>query len=631
MTAGLVFEFVVAGTALVGWFLLLGTIVVVTRPRDVRPGPPTQDLGGSEPPAVVSLLVNQWEVTEDAAESTLIDLAARKYLEFRQPGNDPMQTTIHVRPSGGQGVLHPYERRVLDRISGLAVNGTVPLAALTFRDPDQASTWAKRLRAEVVADARTRGLSRSRYGGLPRSILAAGAGAAAVAVALAVAHHAVSDHGDIRGVLGAGIITFGVLSSLTGALRGERDTPQGREVAARWLGVRAYLRGDESFAELPPAAVTVWDRYLSYGDAVGATRVCAAVIDLGMGNRRRVWSSYGGTWHRVRVRYPHFWGRYGKTAPGLITWSLVCIGLGFLLVRYRPVAVDRVPGGYGDLAGLVIGALGLYLLGRGGYRLVRTVFDLAAPATVTGEVLWEEVWRSNAGGENSPPTPWLYYLAVDDGQDDRTTAWGLPSNLYSAYHVGDVVRLTVRRWTRRVTALDVVQRGRRVSTGASYGNDDNTESMVQAAMGLRVDPTGPGSAGGAGPALLAGLMSAPAVAADRLLTADEVGRALGRPVTVSQTGGVAGPVSMAGYSTVDGHRAVYVTVTGGLPGKLAVRTRRGHPALPGIGDEAYAGDNWAIARRGDTVVGIQLHGGAAGTDPRNVYWLLATAVGRLPA
>src|SRR3970040_1086645 len=32
---------------------------------------------GGEPPAVVNLLANRWRVTEDAVESTLLDLAAR--------------------------------------------------------------------------------------------------------------------------------------------------------------------------------------------------------------------------------------------------------------------------------------------------------------------------------------------------------------------------------------------------------------------------------------------------------------------------------------------------------------------------------------------------------------------------
>ena len=82
------------------------------------------------------------------------------------------------------------------------------------------------------------------------------------------------------------------------------DKQAGREVAARWLGVKGWLRNTEAFADLPPSAVAVWDRYLSYGDALGVTRVCSAVIDLGMGDRKRVWSSFGGTWHRVRVQYP---------------------------------------------------------------------------------------------------------------------------------------------------------------------------------------------------------------------------------------------------------------------------------------------------------------------------------------
>jgi hypothetical protein len=92
-----------------------------------------------------------------------------------------------------------------------------------------------------------------------------------------------------------------------------------------------------------------------------------------------------------------------------------------------------------------------------------------------------------------------------------------------------------------------------------------------------------------------------------------------------------GPVSVATYSTVDGgRRAVNLALTQGLPAQLAIRTRRGGQPLPGIGDEAYAGNGWAMARRGDRVVLIQLHSGAAGADPRHLAWLLATALGRLP-
>jgi hypothetical protein len=318
----LVLSLVIAAVSVGGWFLLYALALFITRPSDVEPVPASQDFGGAEPPAVVSLLANRWEITEDAAESTLIDLAARKYLEFRQPANDPMQTTIHVR-GGDMSALTPYERRVFDRVAALAVGGVVPLPALTFRDEEKAGGWTKRLRAEVVADARSRGLSQRRFSSTVVSLLAGAALVAAAGVGLAVALYLNHRHEGIGGAFWAGLVSVGFLSGFAGKTRGERDTPAGREVAARWLGLKAYLRNDESFANLPPSAVAVWDRYLSYGDALGVTRICSAVIDLGMGNRKRVWSSFGGTaaargrsgaepevkrpegtWHRVRVRYP---------------------------------------------------------------------------------------------------------------------------------------------------------------------------------------------------------------------------------------------------------------------------------------------------------------------------------------
>src|SRR4051794_25293119 len=88
---------------------LLGLMLLATRPRTPRAEPATQDLG-PEPPAVVSLLVAGWDLSEDAAESTLLDLAARGILEFRQPGNDPRQTTVHLRGTAPPD-LNPYERR----------------------------------------------------------------------------------------------------------------------------------------------------------------------------------------------------------------------------------------------------------------------------------------------------------------------------------------------------------------------------------------------------------------------------------------------------------------------------------------------------------------------------------------
>ena len=83
-------------TAFAAWGVLYLMVLAATRPLPLRPDPPTQDLPGDEPPALVNLLVNQWTVTEDGAESTFLDLAARGYLELRQPDNEPRHTTVHA-------------------------------------------------------------------------------------------------------------------------------------------------------------------------------------------------------------------------------------------------------------------------------------------------------------------------------------------------------------------------------------------------------------------------------------------------------------------------------------------------------------------------------------------------------
>src|SRR5258705_13439461 len=120
---------VLLGVGSVGvWFALYGLALLITRPARPQPAPATQDLPGTEPPAVVSLLASRWDLTEDAAEATLIDLAARRFLEFRQPANDPAQTTIHVRDPSPSG-LNAYEQRIFDRVARLAVDGGLPLTA----------------------------------------------------------------------------------------------------------------------------------------------------------------------------------------------------------------------------------------------------------------------------------------------------------------------------------------------------------------------------------------------------------------------------------------------------------------------------------------------------------------------
>ena len=652
----LLYEGLAVLAAVAVWFALLGLVLLLTRPRDVEAAGASTDFGGDEPPALVSLFAGGWRLNEDAAESTLIDLAARGFLELRQPAADPRQTTVHLKRRDESG-LTAYERRVLDRVRSQASGGMVPLTALTFRDTAEAGRWTSALHAEVLRDAKARGLTRPRVSPAVKTFLTV----AALLPAAVLAAVVFDQNQDGEAALGAGAGAFLALGSALAVLRGVRETREGRAVAQRWMGLREFLRNDEAFADLPPAAVTVWDRYLSYGDALGVTRVSSAVIDLGMGSRKRVWSSYGGTWHRVRVRYPRFWGRYGRTALGLGFPAVLTLAAGIAVLHYRGPVMDSAPDQLPPGAAAVSWWVGFLLVIRGGYRLIRTIVDVASPVTITGEALWIQLWRTEKGNNDNAPVPVLYYFALDDGKEDRTTAWGIPAAWSSQAAPGDVVTVKVRRWSRRVTSITVVEsRAAQLAQQAAHAAaalpapsaaDAAAEAAVPATGGaaavtaltspaaVLTDPAAvlTGSAQGATvvAAALAASTGAPAepvADATTLLTAEEVGRAVGEPVSASTDPAARmslGPFDLMTFFSATGQeRVLSVATMRGLAARLALRSVRKAPALPGIGDEAWAQPDWAMARSGDTVVRINLETAARRTA--DLPSLLSTAVSRLP-
>ena len=384
------------------WALIYAIARLVTRPVSPAAAPATMELG-PEPPALVSLLVNRWALTEDAAESTLLDLAARKFFELRQPGNDPRQTTVHVPARSPEaGGLRAYEKQVLDRVRGLAVDGVVPLSALTFRDAGQAQAWNKRLRASVIADARSAGLSRRRFGKGVTTLLSVAAAGAAIGVGLAAFDYGVFNPSKESSNPGIRHRDHHLRPARADRRADPRRTrhPAGRTVAAHWLGVRDWLRGHEQFADLPPAAVAVWD-------AISATAPRSA--------------------RPTCQRDPR--PGHGRPAAGLVVvrWDVAPDPgpLSAVLAALRAhAAADRRPGPalpfrrgcaaeaarlavtgfapgtdqWGHLVVTAITALGPLLVAPGAYILVRSLLDLVTVRTITGEVLWVEVWESSGGG-----------------------------------------------------------------------------------------------------------------------------------------------------------------------------------------------------------------------------------------
>jgi hypothetical protein len=500
-------ELTLAGAAAMAvWLLGYVICLLLTRNGAVEPGPATQEFGADpEPPAVVSLLADGWRSVDHAAGATLLDLAARGFVEIRQPGDSPAESTVHLLPAPEEALL-PFEQRVLARTVAQAGTSGAPIGAITFRARERATAWNRELRREIVAETRKRGLSRIRFGPLLVNVLMAGALVPAALFGLAVL-----STGRVRPAVAVAVVAAVPPFWLMLIGQRERSTDLGRSRAGHWLGIASWLRAHEDFAQLPPASVAVWDRYPGYGAALGVTTRINQLLDFGSGDSHWVWSSYGGSWRRVRIHYPRLLPGYGATPlrllQGAAAAATVAVGLVLFALIRRPDWVQvvapgehtmRRPGLLLSAGWVLVAALGIVVAGRatkwlpflaflalmpgnfaGKYGipaptmpasgllpaetaavclfgaltlhyLVLLVLSRTATRTLTGEVLRIETRRS----ARAPRC-----LALDQGVGDRTVACALPTELPIRFATGSTVRVTVERATRRVRAVEVVDIG----------------------------------------------------------------------------------------------------------------------------------------------------------------------------
>ena len=116
----------------------------------------------------------------------------------------------------------------------------------------------------------------------------------------------------------AGLVYFVAAGALLGVVMArhtQRDTPAGLAAASHWLGVQAKLADDEVFREQPPIAVAMWERHLAYGAAFGVAPGAIRAIPMGAESDTRAWTSYGGGWRAVRIKYP-------DTLPATTGWPI---------------------------------------------------------------------------------------------------------------------------------------------------------------------------------------------------------------------------------------------------------------------------------------------------------------------
>ena len=608
----------IALAALLGWLLLLQVAVWASRPDGIQPGPESLD-HGPESPAVANLLVGGWRLTPDAATGTLVDLAARRVLAFEQQGPEAARTVVRVRDPHPTG-LTPYEQRLFNRIAALARGGVVPAAALVRGDEKWAQRWWRQFRKEAIGEARSRGLSRDRWSAGTLSLLRGTAlipVLAACAMILSSPTPLTDDQHESRwsGVFPTVIFGWAALIALVNRLRQERDTPAGREAAARWLGYRDHLARDESFEGLPPAAVAIWDRHLAYAASFGIARTTVRALPLGARSDKVAWSAYGGSWHQIRIRYPR--GTWGYS-PWQACWrGLGQLGIGIVglywLLRLRSDVTDQL-GTLHDRADRFAWvywapiAIALYLIARGSVKLIRGLAEYPSRREQVGEVV-RLVTRQS--GDSDHPS-YLYFAAIDTGRSPRTRAYRVTGAQHSALDEGDEVRVVVGPYLGRIFSLDTLKEA---DTPADEEYFDAASPSVAAAVSTPVVVPDPGE----------------------LISAADVSAALGGvPVTAREAGPSGGlpflHARLCQYEPAQpGYPRLMVQVSSGaLARRLAGSMRKRGRPVPGIPD-AYAGGSDSrpsiVLLRGEVALGI--HGIDKDVNPALLHRLAATAATRL--
>jgi hypothetical protein len=440
------------------WAVGVVAVYLVRRPRRPDPTTPTPELG-AEPPAVVNLLTHRFRVTGEAAPATLIDLAARGALSIDDVGDNEYVCRLRRDAAHTETA---YERRIVEHLRDRAVDSVVPARALTF-SPPEATRWWRDFRREVVEEAQRRGLCRDLWDRTASGIFFL---LPCVSFVLLEASIGFRDPEEVdqSTVFTLGLVAVVIMGVIGGGLiasRRQRSTPDGEKAANQWAGVHEYLRSAGTFADLPSAAVAVWDRYLAYAGAMGEAPAATESLGLGVGDDRRAWSSYTGQWREVRVGYPRWrpgWGRSSVAAFVLsLLWGVPAAFLLRVLVGTgRIESTDLLPieaARWFERARIGGIVLSVIILAWAVVQLGGAFADLAGTRSLQGQVLRTraKVALPRLWGDNKNRRRW--FVAVDDGSSDAVKAWSVSRAVFDSVSEGDVVRVSLRPGLAHVEAM----------------------------------------------------------------------------------------------------------------------------------------------------------------------------------
>jgi hypothetical protein len=442
-----------AAAAALVWLGLFVVVILAKRPPRVRAKDTGMELP-DEPPAVAGLLANDFVVTGESAPAVVLDLADRRVLDIDevQPGN----TVARVKSERDED-LAPYEHRVLRVLKDKAIDGLIPAAAMTTGPEEQSKRWQCALGREIVADAQARGLTRNRWTHRLISLLTVALVPAGALLFLAMDAGSEDDGwlGWAAGAVAGAVIALGAYG-LVRMARSLAQLPTERGLAATELvaGLEAHLSENEVFADLPPAAVKLRGRHFAYAAAFGFAPLAVALLPMGAEDDHRAWSRVGGRWRRVRVRYPRMWPpAWGKHPAFAFVLSIFWAAFGiFMLVKLDDLARSAPPSGitaddwrWVELVARVLMVPFVAAVVWGLWVLFRSLGDLRtmrgdAPS-LTGEIVRHRRFRQ--WHEWGHEARYWYYLAIDDGSDDRVVARRVRRELWSQRSQGEHVTARV--------------------------------------------------------------------------------------------------------------------------------------------------------------------------------------------
>ncbi len=396
-----------------------------------------------EPPAVVALLTNEYDVPRSAVTATALDLAARGWIRLTTADGELVVVTRGAGQTGDS--LLPFEQQVLNHLAARAFNDVTSAGTLAASHHRLDRRWWQRFRRSVAARTEELGLSHPRYTAVELAPSTACAAIALIALWISIGSGdgvAISDSWRSRTlwfvVLGVvALLVWRTVERATGSA--QTPTEAGLERTARWMGHRRRLQAriPENASVLGSPAQQV---ALAHAAVMGVSEHVLDQLPAAPEDHRHAWSEAGGTPHIVAVRYPVRPG-YGQHPLRVLPAGLIV----FLLFRWLEgffgrVAdgealeslLERVPGQIDLIERLaeVLSVLCWIPIVWGVWAMIAGAVDSVATRERVGAIV-----RARRPSEVVPPLlasvvkpfaerdRFSTYLAVDDGKRPLVTAW----------------------------------------------------------------------------------------------------------------------------------------------------------------------------------------------------------------